>query len=130
MAESREPDAGGLLASVRSMAANLLAIAQTRLELLASDVAEERERLTGLLVLVLLALFSFGVGVVLLALLIVIALWESNRLVALGGLIAFFLLTGGLLGWMALNRLRKSPRLFDASIAELQKDRNQLEGRP
>jgi uncharacterized membrane protein YqjE len=130
MAEAREPDAGGLLASVKSMAANLLAIAQTRLELLASDVAEERERLTTLLVLVLLALFSFGVGVVLLALLIVIALWESNRLLALGGLTGFFMLAGALLGWLAMNKLRRAPRLFDASISELQKDRDQLEAKP
>ncbi len=130
MAEAREPDAGGLLASVKSMAANLLAIAQTRLELLASDVAEERERLTTLLVLVLLALFSFGVGVVLLALLIVIALWESNRLLALGGLTGFFMLVGALLGWLALNKLRTAPRMFDASISELQKDRDQLEAKP
>lgn len=130
MAESGQPEAGGLLASVKSMAANLLAIAQTRLELLATDVAEERERLTTLLVLVLLALFSFGVGVVLLALLIVIALWESNRLLALGGLIGFFLLVGALFGWMALNKLRTAPRMFDASISELQKDRDQLESKP
>ncbi len=130
MAETQGSETGGLLASVKSMAANLLAIAQTRLELLASDVAEERERLTTLLVLVLLALFSAGVGVVLLALLIVIALWESNRLLALGGLIGFFLLAGVLFGWMALNKLRTAPRMFDASISELQKDRDQLEVKP
>lgn len=130
MAESGQPDAGGLLASVRSMAGNLLAIAQTRLELLATDVAEERERLTTLLVLVLMALFSFGIGLVLLSLLVVIALWESNRLLALGGLIAFFMLVGAVLGWLALNKLRTAPRAFDASISELQKDRDQLGVKP
>lgn len=131
MAQSPAPEeTGGLFASVKGVAASLLAIVQTRLELLAADVAEERERLTSLLVLVLLALFSFGVGIVLLALLAVIALWESNRLLALGALIGFFLCFGGVFAALAFNRLRAAPRMFDASISELQKDRDQLENRP
>ena len=59
-------------------------------------------------------------------LLIVIALWESQRLLALGGMIAFFLIAGGVVGWMGLQKLRKQPRLFDASISELMKDRQDL----
>ena len=130
MAQPPAPESGGLSESLKGMAASLLAIAQNRLELLASDVSEERERLTALLVLVLLGLFSFGVGIVLLALLIVIALWESNRLFALGTLIGFFLALGAVFAALALSRLRTSPRMFDASISELQKDRDQLENRP
>ena len=126
MAESREPGSGGLFASLKSTAGGLLAIVQTRLELLAVDVAEERERLLALLVLALVALFCLGVGIVLLALLIVVALWESNRLVALGGLIAFFLLTGAAVGWLALARVRSAPKLFGASISELERDRKAL----
>jgi uncharacterized membrane protein YqjE len=130
MADSPAPGTGGLLASVKGVAASLLAIAQTRLELLAADLAEERERLITLLVMVLLALFSFGVGIVLLALLIVIALWESNRLLALGAMIGFFLLLGGVFAALAVNRLRTAPRMFEASIGELEKDRERLEARP
>jgi uncharacterized membrane protein YqjE len=127
MAEQRGADGGGLFASLKALSANLLGTLQTRLELLAVDVAEERARLTTLLALVLVSLFSLGVGVVLLALLIVVALWESHRLVALAALISFFLVTGVAVGWLAIYRLRNSPRLFDASIAELAKDREQLE---
>jgi uncharacterized membrane protein YqjE len=130
MTQSPPPEAGGLFASVKGVAASLVAIVQTRLELLAADVAEERERLTTLLVLVLLALFCFGVGIVLLSLLIVVVLWESNRLLALGALIGLFLLLGGVFAALAVNRLRTSPRMFEASISELQKDREQLEAKP
>ncbi len=126
MAEQYGADSGGLFGSLKALSASLLGTLQTRLELLAVDVAEERARLTTLLVLVLVSLFSIGVGVVLLALLIVVALWESHRLVALAALISFFLVTGVAVGWLAIYRLRNSPRLFDASIAELAKDRQDL----
>ncbi len=127
MAEETGAAEGGLFASLKALSANLLGIVQTRLELLAADVAEERERLIALLVLALLALFSLGVGVVLLAILIVVALWESHRLVTLAVLAAFFLTAGVGVGWLALYKLRSQPRLFDASIAELGKDRQHLD---
>jgi uncharacterized membrane protein YqjE len=117
---------GGLFASLKALSANLLGILQTRLELIATDVAEERERLTALLIFVLVSLFSLGVGVVLLAILIVVALWETQRLVTLAALAAFFLTAGAGIGWLAMQKLRNSPRLFDASVAELAKDRQDL----
>jgi uncharacterized membrane protein YqjE len=80
-------------------------------------------------VLVLIALGCVGVGVVLLAMLIVIAFWESHRLMALGGLIGFFMLVGVGLGGYAMHRIRTKPRLFEASLAELSKDRQQLTSR-
>lgn len=126
MAEEHGPAEGGLFVSLKALSANLLGILQTRLELLAADVAEERERLTQLVALALVSLFCIGVGIVLLALLIVVALWESNRLLALGALISFFLVSGIAVGWLAIYRLRSAPRLFDASIAELAKDRQDL----
>lgn len=126
MAEENGAAQGGLFSSLKAVSANLLGIVQTRLELLANDVAEERERLTTLLVLALVSLFSLGVGIVLLALLVVVALWESHRLVALGALISFFLIAGIGVGWLAIHKLRSSPRLFDASITELARDRQNL----
>ena len=62
----------------------------------------------------------------LLALLIVVALWESNRVYALVGMIAFFLIAGIGVGWTAIQWSRRQPRLFDASITELSKDRQDL----
>lgn len=120
-------DAGeGLFASLKNLSVTLVGIIQTRLELLSTDIAEERARLGEILLLALVAMFCAGVGVVLLALLIVVLFWDTHRLAAIGGLTAVFLAAGTWVGWMALHKLRTKPRLFDASIAELAKDREQL----
>ena len=123
MTEDNGASETGLFTTLKALTSGVLAIIQTRLELLSTDIAEEREHL-----LTLLVLGGWGgpASVLLLALLIVIALWESQRLLALGGMIAFFLIVGGVVGWLALQKLRKQPRLFDASISELMKDRQDL----
>lgn len=129
MAEQDGGAGDGLFVSLKALSANLLGIVQTRLELLSTDIAEERERIVTLVVLALAALFSIGVGVVLLAILVVVALWESNRLFALGGMIVFFLMSGTIISVIVLNKLRGAARPFDASISELAKDREELKSR-
>lgn len=126
MAEESHAAAGGLFESLKTLSVSLVGMAHTRLELLSTDVAEERAHLTALLVCVVGALFCLGVGVVLLAMLIVVAFWESHRLVALGGLAGLFLTAGAGVGWLAMHNIRNKPRLFEASLAELSKDRQQL----
>jgi uncharacterized membrane protein YqjE len=126
MAEESHAATGGLFDSLKTLTGSLVGIVHTRLELLSTDIAEERAHLTTLLVLGLVALFSLGVGVVLLAILIAVAFWESHRLAALGGLTAFFLIAGAGLVWFAMHKARTRPRLFEASLAELSKDRQQL----
>ncbi len=126
MAEKSPASAGGLFESLKTLTSGLIGIVHTRLELLSNDVAEARAHFTTLLVLGLVALFCLGVGVLLLAILIAVAFWDTHRLAALGGLMAFFLAAGAGLIWLAMHKARSSPRLFDASLAELSKDRQQL----
>ena len=125
---SGEPHAasGGLLESLRNLSVSLVGIVHTRLELLSTDISEEREQLTTFLILVLVALGCFGLGIVLLAVLIAIFFWETHRLLALAGLTGFFLAVGIGLGGYAMHRIRTKPRLFAASLAELSKDRQAL----
>lgn len=126
MAEESHAASGGLFDSLRTLSVSLVGIVHTRLQLLSVDMAEEREHFTSMLVVGLLALFCFGVGIVLLSILIVAAFWESHRLLALGGLAGLFLVTGAGVGWFALHKVRTKPRLFEASLTELVKDRQQL----
>jgi len=126
MAEESQAASEGLFESLKTLSVSLVSIVHTRLELLSTDVAEEREQLTSFLVLVLVALGCFGVGVVLLAMLVVVAFWETHRLLALAGMTGLFLAAGVGLGWLAMHRVRTKPRLFEASLAELSKDRQQL----
>jgi uncharacterized membrane protein YqjE len=116
----------GLFASLKTLGATLAAILQNRLELLSTDIAEERARLGSILLLSLVALFCLGVGVLLLTLLVVVLFWDTHRLAALGTLTVLFLAAGGWIGGLAMQRLRSKPRLFEASIAELVRDREHL----
>jgi uncharacterized membrane protein YqjE len=125
-----EESRGGLFESLKTLSGSLIAIVHTRLELLSNDIAEERAHLTTLLVLGLVALFCLGVGVVLLTILIAVVFWESHRLAALGGLTGFFLVAGTGLVWLAMHKARTRPRLFEASLAELSRDRQQLSSGP
>ena len=115
-----------LLSSIKGLASTGASIAQTRLELLSLDVQIARSKFIGLLVMIIGALFFLFFGLVMLALLIVIYSWETDRILALGLLTAAFLLIGLVLVALITQSLHTMPRLFEASIAELAKDREAL----
>jgi uncharacterized membrane protein YqjE len=115
-----------LLSSLKSLVSTGASIAQTRLELISVDVQIARTQLISLLVMIVSALFFLFFGLVMLALLIVIYSWESDRMLALGLLASAFLLVGFILALLIMQSLRTMPKLFEASIAELAKDREAL----
>ena len=123
MSEETQSGSTGLFDSLKGLALTLATIAHTRLDLLSTDLEEDRERLVSLLILILIALFSLGVGLVLMAILVVVTFWDSHRLLALSGLTVLFLASGGAAWGFAIYKLRTKPRLFAASLAELYKDR-------
>lgn len=126
MPETTPGESRGLLESLKALAATLVAIAHTRLDLLASDLEEERAHLLSLLVLALVGLFFLGIGVVLAAMLLVAAFWDTHRLLVLG-LLAGAFLAAGIAAWViAMRKARSKPKLFAASMSELLKDRQQL----
>jgi len=129
MTEKTPGGSKGLLASLTTLAATLVAIAHTRLELLSADLEEDRAHLLSLLGLALVALFCLGVGVVLATLLLVVAFWDTHRLLVLGALAGVFLATGMAAGAIAMHKVRTKPRVFAASLLELFKDRQQLGSR-
>lgn|SRR5690349_15536970 len=122
-----EKASGGLLQSLTVFAGTLVAIAYTRLELLSTDLEEEREHLLSLLLLALIALFCLGVGVVLATILLVAIFWDTYRLQVLSGLVGFFLITGMAAFGFAIHKAKSKPRLFSTSMSELLKDRQQLD---
>src|SRR5512143_1104781 len=109
---SEQTPGGGLFDSLKGLAASLVAIAHTRLDLLSTDLEEERARLVSVLVMLFVALFCLGVGVVLLAILVAVVFWESHRLLALAGLTGIFLAGGAVAFGCARHKLRTKPRLF------------------
>ncbi|MBT8593280.1 phage holin family protein [Polynucleobacter paneuropaeus] len=115
-----------LLSSLKGLLSTATSIAQTRLELLSSDVAVARAQFIKLLVLILFGFFCLFFGLVMLALWIVVYSSETNRMAALALLTGGFLLAGFVFGFMILRALKTMPLLFAASIAELEKDRSAL----
>ncbi|MCK9503894.1 MAG: phage holin family protein [Porticoccaceae bacterium] len=118
-----------LLESLTILAATLVAVAHTRLELFFADLEEDREHFLAQLITALVSLFCFGVGVVLATILVVMLFWNEHRLLVLAILTGIFLATGGALWARVRNNMKKRPRLFAASLAELGKDREQLVSR-
>ena len=115
---------------MRVLAATLLAIAHTRLELLSTELEEQWVWLSSMLVWALVALFCAGVGIVFATLFLVLALWDTHRWLALG-IPAMIFLLGAALAWLVVRgKARAKPPLLAASLAELSKDHKELTSRP
>ena len=115
-----------LLSALKNLVTTGASIAQTRLELISTDVQIARTRFLSLLVMVIFTLFFLFFGLVMLALLIVIYSWESDRILALSVLTTGFLAVGCILALVVLRSLRTMPQLFAATIAELAQDCREL----
>ena len=116
----------GLFHSGKVLLATLMGIAHTRVELISTEVEEQFARMVSLLVWGLVALFLAFTGVILSAIALIVLFWDSNRVLAAGGLAVVFVVLAviAVLGFIA--RAKARPRLFEASLEELAKDRNQL----
>ncbi len=117
----------GLLESLAAFATTLVDIAHTRLELLSTDLEEDREHLFSLVTLYVAAMFFLAVGLVLVAIFLVVAFWETHRLIALGSLAVFFLLMGFAAIGFAIHKAKTKPKLLSASLLELFKDKEKLD---
>jgi uncharacterized membrane protein YqjE len=104
----------------------VLAMGQTRLELLSTEIEEQREWLTAMLAWTLIALFCGALAVIFTTLLVVVVFWDSYRLLAIGIMIGVFVL-GTAISWRIVwNMNHRKPKIFSGSISELSKDREQL----
>ncbi len=122
---AREP-ATGILQSLRNLATTLVALLQNRLELLATDLEEERIRLLQLLFWAAGALFFCALGVLMITVLVVLLVWESHRLTGIVVLAVVFLAIGVGLAIGVRNRMHLRSRLFSSSLDELAKDKDRL----
>lgn len=123
------PSAGGLLAAIRDLALTVVALLQTRLEIFASEVEEERLRLREFLWFAVATVFCLGFAIVLAAVFVVALLWDRFGVFAIGALGLVFLALGIGLAMSLRARARSRPRLFAATLGELAKDRKRLEPR-
>lgn len=115
-----------LAASLQGLAGTALTLLQVRLELLSVEAQEEVVRIAGLLLFGAVAVVLLALGLGFLAILLTVAWWETQRLLALTVFATLFLVLGGVAGWLAYLRARRGSALFASSLAELRQDREQL----
>ncbi|GAA7762235.1 MAG: hypothetical protein COC14_02530 [Burkholderiaceae bacterium] len=123
MSESPSPK---FLESVRNLASSVVSMLQTRLELASVELAEERGRLMKVALLACFGLVFFSMALMTFTLLVAIVFWESYRWQALGIIILAYLACAAICLLLARRMVRRAPPLFEATLAELDKDREML----
>jgi uncharacterized membrane protein YqjE len=118
----------GLFASLQRMLATLIALVQTRLELVGVEIEEQIAHAAALLLWSITAIFFASLSVLLLALTIVIAFWDEHRLLAASLVTATFVLTAIAAGLVARHRLHTRPHLLATLAREFERDAATLEG--
>ena len=112
----------GVVATAGRIAATLVAMAGTRLELAAVEFQEDARRLLGHLAWTLLAVF-LAAGALLLAALFVIAIfWDTHRLQAIGGMAVLFGAIAGIIVMKVRASMNAEAPLLSATLAELRND--------
>jgi uncharacterized membrane protein YqjE len=118
--------ATGLFGSVRALFATLVAIGHTRLELLSVEIQEEVERTAAMLVWSIAALLTGLATLLMLSAAVVLWVEPPRRWVAAGMLALVFLAACVAAAIQARSRMMLKPRPFDATLSQLEKDRDML----
>jgi len=112
----------GLFASLRRMLATLLALVQTRLELISVEIEEQIDYAAAVLLWTILAVFFGSLTVLLLALTVVILFWDGHRLLAAGAVTGAFALVALTAVLMVRSLLARRPRFLASTVDELRRD--------
>lgn len=115
---------------VRDVARTLLAFAETRTRLAANELEEQALRFAEIAIWIAVAFFFFGVGLVFVAVLAVLLFWETHAELVAGILAVVFFAAGFAGAAMVRARLRERPKLLEATVAELARDRERIGGAP
>ena len=120
--------AAGLRQALARAGAATVELLRTRVELATLEFAEERERAKLRFILAVVAATFLAFAVLCASALVVLAFWETHRVAAIAAVTVLHLA----IGVGALLRLRASQRSapppFQATLAELERDRRWLAG--
>ena len=122
------PESTGLLDAVRSLGGTLFALVRTRVELIATELEEEKERRKEMLVLAGIAALFLGLSLLLAAFFFVVLFWDTHRLLAAGGVTLLYAAigVGALLRWR--QKIRNSPPAFAMTLSEFENDWKAIRG--
>jgi uncharacterized membrane protein YqjE len=111
---------------LRRIASGVIAIMQTRLELIGIELAEEKDRLLFSLFIGLAAMLFSLMALITLTAVVAAAFWDTYRWQSLIVLTLAYVVAAIACGLKAWSRLRDAPPIFPATLAELEKDRAAL----
>ena len=114
----------GLLASVQNLLASLLGLARTRLDLLSTELQEALAHFALGIIIAVAAVLLGTLAFAFAGAALVLSVAPENRLLATGIIALLFLAVAAALS--VLLRVRKRPRIFEASLAELRRDQDEL----
>lgn len=127
MSEEAQGPATNLLRSLVQLGGTLLAVAQTRVELLTTELGEDLERGLRILLWAMVGSLAGILGLVLAGITVVIYFWDTHRMAAAVGVTTLFLLIAVVAGLVFRATLRQKPRLLDATRTELHRDVDALQ---
>jgi len=122
--------ATNLLRSLVRLGGTLLATAQTRVELLTTEVSEDLERGARILLWGFIAALSGVLAALLAGITLIVYFWDTHRIGAALGVTLVFALGAAAAAWMARERMQEKPRLLDATRTELARDVSMLRSEP
>jgi uncharacterized membrane protein YqjE len=111
------------------MLATSIELVQNRLELIVVELEEEIHRLAVTLLWSIVGILAGGLTALLLALTIVIAFWDTHRLLAASLVTAAFALLTAAAVYVVRQRSAQRPGLLAATLTELQRDARSLRRR-
>lgn len=111
-----------ITAAAGRIAATLVAMVHTRVELAAVELQEEAHRLLDYIAWLMLAVFLIGGSVLLAALFVIVLFWDSYRLHAVGGMAALLALVGAVIVVKVRASLDSRPPLLSNTLNELRND--------
>lgn len=127
MSDSAERSAGGISGAFSQLIASVIELARTRLELVTIEFDEERERTKSILILSVVAAVFLSLAVVTLSALILAAYWDTHPFLAILAMAVFYGAVGA--GALAILSRRERHRPFAATLAELERDAENLRGK-
>lgn len=122
------PSGAGLLGSLRRLLDTVLELGQVRLELLGTELEEQKRRAFAALLWAGAGLVLLGAGLVVLAAGVLAYFWDSARWIAWAALLALYFGAAVLALSRARERLRAPGGAFASSAAELARDRQAVGG--
>ena len=123
MAEGSRDRGDTLRGALAKLADAMVGLLRTRLELVAVEYTEERDRIARQLALLLAGLVCLLFALFFASFAVIAYYWDTHRIAAILGVTGFFAVIGAGLLWRRAEVSSTSPVPFAASVAELEKDR-------